>query len=47
MAIENALKVMQLVKENVRGINSCIKIALQFNRPREGLEGSGQSAGKK
>ena len=28
MAIENALKVMQLVKENIGGVNSCIKIGM-------------------
>ncbi len=34
LAIENALKVVQLVKENLNGVSSCIKFGLQFTQDR-------------
>ena len=37
-AIENALKVMQLVKENLGGIHSQIKFSLQFERMDASVE---------
>ncbi len=33
-AIENAMKVVQLVKENMGGIHSCLKFQLQFTEDR-------------
>ena len=34
LAIENALKVVQLVKENLHGVSSCTKLGLQFTQDR-------------
>ena len=34
LAIENALKVVQLVKENLEGVSSCTKLGLQFTQDR-------------
>ena len=34
LAIENALKVVQLVKENLQGVSSCTKLGLQFTQDR-------------
>jgi hypothetical protein len=34
LAIENAFKVVQLVKDNLEGVSSCIKMGLQFTQDK-------------